>query len=311
MTKTVSSVVQLAAALACALPAALPAYAAGANRTFVSALGSDSNPCSLTQPCRTMQAAFNAAAVGGEIEVLDPTGYGALTITHSITIEGHGWASMNTGANGNVITVSASMSDTITLRGLIVEGFGVAARGITINGAGRFVLQDSMIRNFAVRGISIVPADIMTLLISNTTVSNVTAGEGIAMDASNLTINGSLDHVLVVAAGTGADLEASSSGNLNLTLKDCVFSGSGNGVLIAAGGSQVNVMADHSVFANNSTGVHVTSGATVRLTRSILTGNTNAIVTDSGNGSSVLSYGDNSLDGNAAPPPTLPLISLR
>jgi hypothetical protein len=103
-----------------------PAWAAS-NRTFVSGLGNDANPCSVSQPCRTMQAAFNATTPGGEIEALDPTGYGSLTITHSITIEGHGWASMNTSvAEGTVITVNAGSSDNIILRGLILEGFGTA-----------------------------------------------------------------------------------------------------------------------------------------------------------------------------------------
>jgi hypothetical protein len=89
MTRIVRSGLLAATAVALAVLAA-PAYAAGANRTFVSAVGSDANPCTLAQPCRTLQVAFNATANNGEIEVLDPTGYGSLNITHGISIQGHG-----------------------------------------------------------------------------------------------------------------------------------------------------------------------------------------------------------------------------
>ena len=94
MDKTTFSATLFVVVLACASHTT-PAHAAGANRTFVAALGNDANACSITAPCRTMQAAYNATAPGGEIEVLDPTGYATLTITHSINIQGHGWASMN------------------------------------------------------------------------------------------------------------------------------------------------------------------------------------------------------------------------
>ena len=76
----------LATVLACAYLAA-PANAQ-APRTFVSAAGSDSNPCSFAAPCRHFQAAVNATSLGGEVDALDPAGYGPITITQPITIEG-------------------------------------------------------------------------------------------------------------------------------------------------------------------------------------------------------------------------------
>src|ERR1700760_744389 len=65
---------------------------AQALRTFVSGTGSDSNPCTLALPCRTFQYAHDNTAAGGEIDVLTPGGYGPLTISKAISVEGHDYA---------------------------------------------------------------------------------------------------------------------------------------------------------------------------------------------------------------------------
>jgi hypothetical protein len=59
-----------------------------ASRTWVSGVGDDANPCSRTAPCKTFAGAISKTAAGGEIDALDPAGYGALTITKAITIDG-------------------------------------------------------------------------------------------------------------------------------------------------------------------------------------------------------------------------------
>jgi hypothetical protein len=66
---------------------AAPAQAQ-ATRTWVSGVGDDANPCSRTAPCKTFAGAISKTAPGGEIDALDPGGFGALTITKSITIDG-------------------------------------------------------------------------------------------------------------------------------------------------------------------------------------------------------------------------------
>jgi hypothetical protein len=75
-------------------PFSLPTAPAQAQspRTFVSAAGNDSNPCSFTAPCRHFQAAVNVTSAGGEVDALDPAGYGPITISQAITIEGQGWS---------------------------------------------------------------------------------------------------------------------------------------------------------------------------------------------------------------------------
>src|SRR5256885_1578486 len=85
--------------------AAAPAQAT-TFRTFVSAHGSDANACTLTAPCKTFAAAHAQTSPGGIIDVLDPAGYGAVTITKSITIIGRDWASILV-TSGNGITINA------------------------------------------------------------------------------------------------------------------------------------------------------------------------------------------------------------
>jgi hypothetical protein len=81
MTRTIF--IAAALALAVTLPAA-PANAQTAIRTYVSITGNDTNPCSLTAPCRHFQAAANATAAGGEVDALDPGGYGSLIISQPL-----------------------------------------------------------------------------------------------------------------------------------------------------------------------------------------------------------------------------------
>src|SRR3989440_11782730 len=96
---------------------------AQATRTWVSGVGDDANPCSRTAPCKTFAGAISKTAAGGEIDALDPGGFGALTITKSITIDGGGGqvaSVLVAGTNG--IVVSAGANDVVTLRNIRING---------------------------------------------------------------------------------------------------------------------------------------------------------------------------------------------
>src|SRR3989449_1514048 len=104
---------------------------AQATRTFVSGVGNDANPCSRTAPCKTFAGAISKTAAGGEINCLDPGGFGAVTITKSLTIscdytEG---GVLVSGTNG--IVINAAATDVVTLKGLDIEGLGTGLSGIT------------------------------------------------------------------------------------------------------------------------------------------------------------------------------------
>src|SRR6266481_10190915 len=117
---------------------------AQATRTWVSGVGDDANPCSRTAPCKTFAGAISKTAAGGEISVLDPGGFGALTITKSITIdggEGQVASVLVSGTNG--IVVAAGASDVVVLRNLRIQGLGGPNGGLNgirfISGAALFV----------------------------------------------------------------------------------------------------------------------------------------------------------------------------
>src|ERR1700736_4444847 len=101
--------------------ASAPAHAQ-ATRTWVSGVGDDANPCSRTAPCKTFAGAISKTAVAGEIDCLDPGGFGAVTITKSITLSCEmGTAGvLVSGTNG--IIINAAVTDTVFLRGLDFEG---------------------------------------------------------------------------------------------------------------------------------------------------------------------------------------------
>src|SRR6266566_4709132 len=125
----------LGAAAACAVTMlflASPASAqAQATRTWVSGVGDDANPCSRTAPCKTFAGAISKTASAGEINVLDPGGFGAVTITKPITISSEGFEAgvLVSGTNGIVVSVP-NATDFVVLRGLDIEGLGSGISGI-------------------------------------------------------------------------------------------------------------------------------------------------------------------------------------
>jgi hypothetical protein len=128
---------------------------AQATRTWVSGVGDDANPCSRTAPCKTFAGAMPKTAPGGEINVLDPGGFGAVTITKSISIIATGVEAgvLVSGTNGIVVSVGAT--DKVLLEGLDIDGLGTGLNGITIVGGGRTTIRKCSIRNFTENGVNL------------------------------------------------------------------------------------------------------------------------------------------------------------
>src|SRR5512142_1677847 len=105
---------------------------AQATRTWVSGVGDDANPCSRTAPCKTFAGAISKTAAGGEINCLDPAGYGTVTITKAITIYCEGVVGSILGSGTNGVNVNAAATDHIVLRGLDIEGAGTGLKGVNI-----------------------------------------------------------------------------------------------------------------------------------------------------------------------------------
>src|SRR5262245_5921172 len=118
-------------AVAIPLVCGTPAHAQ-ATRTWVSGVGDDANPCSRTAPCKTFAGAISKTATGGYIDCLDPGGFGAVTITKSITIQCDEEIGHIVTAGTNAIVVSVGAGSAVTLRGLSLEGiFGAGANSGT------------------------------------------------------------------------------------------------------------------------------------------------------------------------------------
>src|ERR1700682_2198828 len=93
------------------------------SRTWISGVGNDANPCSRTAPCLTFAGAIAKTVAGGQIDALDPGGFGAVTITKGITIDGGGGQVGSIVASGtNAIDVTAGATDVVILRNLRLDG---------------------------------------------------------------------------------------------------------------------------------------------------------------------------------------------
>src|SRR5215469_4372553 len=97
---------------------------AQATRTWISGVGDDANPCSRTAPCKTWAGAISKTAAYGEIDALDPGGFGSLTITKSITIDGGPNAGGISASGTYGITINALSTDVVTIRNLNIECLG-------------------------------------------------------------------------------------------------------------------------------------------------------------------------------------------
>jgi hypothetical protein len=267
------------------LIASAPA-SAQATRTWVSGVGDDVNPCSRTAPCKTFAGAISKTAPGGEINCLDPGGFGAVTITKAMTISCEVGTAGVLVASGNGINVSAGASDHVYLKGLDMEGLGAGSVGIKFNTGASLMVQDTVIRNFQGSpglGIQFAPSAAATMNVLNTVVEhNGTGGVGggiqIAPANASATAVAVLDHVTVTRNVVGV-------------------ASVGQG---AASAMQVN---ESAITNNSSIGLVATgTGAVVRIGRSLIINNAGGSI--SGN---VLSYQDNQLIGNS--PDTIPVTA--
>ena len=132
---------------------ALPAHAQ-ATRTWVSGVGDDANPCSRTAPCKTFPGAISKTATGGEINCLDPGGFGGVTINKSIQIICKVEAGVLVSGT-NAIIVNAPANAEVLLEGLDIEGLGTGLNGVSVLANNRVTIRQSSIRNFTQNGVRV------------------------------------------------------------------------------------------------------------------------------------------------------------
>ena len=287
-----SVVVCLALALCSALPAA-----AQASRTWVSGVGDDVNPCSRTAPCKTFAGAISKTAAGGEINALDPGGFGAVTITKAITIDGGGTMAGILASLVNGIVINALSTDEVTIRNVSINGFNNGLDGVRYLAAGQVVLENVNIFGFQGNTSShAVEANLGAsgkLMMHNVSITNCESGVRVATSA------GLLEAVLDNVRIERTDLHAvEAAGNSEVTIRNSTLTHNFNaGVRTAAGSAVINV--DGSTLAYNNAGVNAAvSGSIIRLSDNDILNNATGITFVAG--ATVESAQDNRVAGNAA-----------
>ena len=278
--------------------ASAPVYAQ-ATRTWVSGVGDDANPCSRTAPCKTFAGAISKTAAKGEINVLDPGGFGGVTITKSITILSEGMIAgvLVSGTNG--IIVNAATTDVVVLRGLDIEGLDTGLNGIRFIAGGQLHVENCTINNFQ-KGILFEPNSAAQLFVKDSTIRNndhATNGGGIHLKpVVGGTVNAVIDNVRLEHNLFGLRAEA----GVTATINRSVAAGNvaaGFSTLTTATAAVVNLSDSVSTF--NSAGVTANgANALIRLTDTVLT--QNAVGIQSVNGGIISSFGNNQNRGNTS-----------
>jgi hypothetical protein len=296
MTRTIF--IAAALALAVTLPA-VPANAQ-APRTFVSAAGTDNPTCSFAAPCRHFQAAADATSAGGEVDALDPAGYGPINIDRPITIEGQGWSYIAPPASGNGITINA-VSGKVTIRGVSLNGVGISGitRGILFNSGTSLNVQNCIIENFSGYGILFQPTAASKISVSNTVASDNNFGIYIGPTGGATTI-GVLDHVHIENSINDGLTLIGTQQNIVATITESVIADNGGDGITATGTSfAVAVIAtvrNSSVVSNGRNGVETSGVAVIELTRSSIMYNASAEYAQGANGI-VGTFNDNTFNG--------------
>lgn len=273
---------------------------AQATRTWVSGVGDDANPCSRTAPCKTFAGAISKTAVDGEIDCIDPAGFGAVTITKSITIDGAGTlgsilAAATTGVNINV-TSGTDIRKTVRLRNLSINGAASGINGVNFIAGLKVYIENCQIYGFqssaASRGVKAnLTAANGQINITDTIISN--CASGIETSTTVGAIVTTLDHVHLKGMTDGLILGT----NASSTVRDSFIAlNTGVGVKLTGAGSAVAI--ERTVINHNGTGLQPGAGSLTDLSNTSIIGNALGIATTGG---TVQSHGNNQINLNTTP----------
>jgi len=267
---------------------------AQASRTWVSGVGDDANPCSRTAPCKTFAGAISKTAICGEIDALDPAGYGAVTITKGITIDGGGNLAsvLVSGTNGIVVSISTSAAtcqQTVILRNLSINGIGSGINGIRLIGSTVTFLhvEHVSIQRFLTRGIDVSPSVAGFALFTRDVDIRNTGGDSIGVSpTAGATTKVSLhDTRGRQSAAAGFHCVNDAVG----TIGSSQFQGNTNGAQLDAATCHFNFV-DTVVSENSANGLQVSGGVTANIDH----------LSAFRNGTGVLNFGTVNSFGNAA-----------
>jgi hypothetical protein len=250
----------------CMLVVASAAHAQ--SRTWVSGVGDDLNPCSRTAPCKTFAGAISKTAKDGEISVLDPGGYGAVTITKSIYINGTHGAGYGSILNPSVTGVNINITDVndirkaVRLRALDINGVSTGINGISIVAANNVWVEDSVIDGNTGNGTStgigirISAAASVNLYVSDTVIHKNVTGVRVTTSAGFAVAN--IKNCNIEGNTTGLDVNT----NGFATVTDSRFAANSGSAAVTTSASGQLIVRD-SILSNNGTAINAAAGSTV------------------------------------------------
>jgi hypothetical protein len=258
------------------------------SRTWVAGLGDDSGPCSRTAPCRTFAGAIAKTSPGGEIDALDPGGFGVVVINKAITIDGGGGQVSSVldsdQKQPNGITVQAGPKDVVTLRNLRINGVGVATNGIRFVSGQTLHIEHCSVFGWMNAGIDIEPTNVSKVFIDDTT-STDNGFAGLFVQSASVTqvdiyrsrfqfngihgvwasSNSQVSATHSDASGNAGDgfIAAPNAGTAELNLTSSSANNNGTGVLAGGTGFPGTVRVTGVVLNNNGTGFLTQSNGTI------------------------------------------------
>lgn len=274
---------------------------AQATRTWVSGVGDDANPCSRTAPCKTFAGAISKTAPGGEIDALDPGGFGALTITKSITLDGGGGqvaSVLVAGTNG--IVVAAGASDVVIIRNLRFDGLrgggnaNAGLSGIRFISGGTLIIDKCEIFGFNNNGVDVALGASAQVSVTNTNIQNI-GGTGVAATTTAGVVSVGIENVRVESSNKGVE-----SGNHSRVIVNNSFIQNAASIGIQADGdaiATVNQCEVHFAGSGIQTDNPGTAGQAF-VSNCDMSGNTNGFNNNTGVGNVFFSYQNNRLHGN-------------
>jgi hypothetical protein len=300
--KTLSTTIKV---LSCALfiMALSAAAQAQATRTWVSGVGDDLNPCSRTAPCKTFAGAISKTADKGEIDCLDPGGFGTVTITKNLTIDGGGTLgsilnALTNGVNVNDGATATPNTIVVTLRNLSLNGAATGTNGVNFTNGKTVNIENCQI-------------------FGNTAAATNGVGIRVSLTASGANVNVKNTSIFKNRVGISATV---TTGNVTLNINDCkienntsdgifldarAFATVRNSVLAFNGGAGISLnngaansaTLDNNELNHNTIGLFVGTGTTVRLGRTLVTQNT----TNFTNNGTIVTFCNNETDTNPIP----------
>jgi hypothetical protein len=297
---------RLAAALAVLFALSATPAMAQATRTWVSGVGDDANPCSRTAPCKTFAGAISKTAAGGEINCLDPAGFGTLTITKAISIYCNGPSNGGVLAAGtNGFSINAGATDTIVLSGLDVDGANTGLNGVNFLAGGSLVIIDCQFRNFSQNGIKFTPSGNAGLHVIDTIINK--AGQsatfaGISIRPTGAaTVTATITRTQITGGTFGIIADGfATTGKINGVVRDSDVSRNSQNGITSSNGTAANVtlLIDNVAVSGNGNKGLSTSGTNAGM----LVGNSSVFGNIAGlfatSGGALVSYGNNRVNGN-------------